>query len=310
MTELTDSADLLGDADGLRERFDREGYLFVRELVPAADVERVRADFLGALDSVGWLQPGSHGSSVLPSDRARRESPDAGAEFFEGYVALQRLQSFHELAHHDRVLALAGAILDDEVLVHPRKIARAALPRDFVYMTAPHQDYRLIQGTGDVLTLWLPLGDCPGELGGLAVLAGSHRLGLLPVEEAPGVGGLRVDIPADFDSAELDWRVADMRAGDALLFHSLTVHAAKPNYTDNMRLSVDFRYQSVRDPVVPGSLEPHGRPHVPAYDELTAGWTDRASVQAPAGVPLAQPFDVFDPAVPTPPSRILSLVRA
>lgn len=305
MTELTKSSIREG-ADTLRQRFDDEGYLYLPGVVSGEVVNGVRADFLTALGKVGWIADGPVGSDV-PTDKAQRESPDADERFFEGYIELQRLQTFHELPHRQELMEVAGILLQDEVLCHPRKIARAALPKDFVFMTAPHQDYRLIQGTGDVLTVWLPIGDCPGDLGGLAVLSGSHRLGLLEVTEAPGVGGLKVDIPADFEDPSLDWRVSDMTAGDVLVFHSLTVHSAKPNVTDRLRLSADFRYQSVNEPVVAGSLSPHGAPFVPEYDELTRGWTSTASVEAPAGVQVVEQFDVFMPGVPTPPSRILSL---
>lgn len=305
MTQLTESSPL-DDRDVLRKRFAEEGYLFLRGLIPPDVVTQVRADFMTALQSVGWLEPSDDGSAI-PTGKARRESPDAGPEFFEGYIALQRLQRFHELAHHPRVLKTVNVLIEGDLLVHPRKVARAALPRDFEFMTASHQDYRLIQGTADVLTLWVPLGDCPQQLGGLGMLAGSPRMGLLPVDEAPGVGGLRVDVPADFDSPDLNWHGSDMSAGDAILFHSLTVHAAKPNYTDQLRLSVDYRYQSVLEPVLPASLGPHGRPHVPPYDELTADWSDTWSVQAPAGLRLAEQFDVFDPAISTPPSRLVTL---
>jgi ectoine hydroxylase-related dioxygenase (phytanoyl-CoA dioxygenase family) len=304
VTELTESSPF-DDADILRKRFEEEGYLFLRGLIPPDDVLRVRADFVTALQSVGWVQEVS--DQAIPTSKARRESPDSGPEFFEGYIALQRLQSFHELGHHPRIREALGVLIPGDLLAHPRKVARAALPKDFNFMTASHQDYRLIQGTADVLTLWVPLGDCPQELGGLAMLSGSYRRGLLPAVEAPGVGGLRVDIPADFDSPDLDWRTSDMQAGDALLFHSLTVHAAKPNYTDSLRLSVDYRYQSLDDPVLPASLGPHGRPHVPEYAELTADWTETWSVDTPEGVRLAEQFDVFDPSIPTPPSRILPL---
>jgi hypothetical protein len=305
VTELTKSYVHEG-AEALCGRFDEEGYLYLPGLVPAEAVQGVRADFLGALGKVGWIADGPPGSAV-PTERARREPLDPDPAFFEGYIELQRLQSFHELPYRPELMEVSRILLQDEVLCHPRKIARAALPKDFVFMTAPHQDYRLIQGTGDVLTLWMPMGDCPDDLGGLAVLSGSHRLGLLEVTEAPGVGGLKVDIPADFDSPDLDWRVSEMAAGDVLVFHSLTVHSAKPNLMDSLRLSADFRYQSVNEPLVPGALGPHGAPYVPEYDELTRGWTSTASVDAPPGVKLAEPFDVFAPGIPTPPSRILSL---
>ena len=62
------------------------------------------------------------------------------------------------------------------------------------------------------------------------------------------------------------------KAGDLLLFHSHTIHAARPNITENhLRISVDYRYQGVSQPVVPDSLEPHyGRL---TWDDIYMCWT-------------------------------------
>ncbi len=43
-----------------------------------------------------------------------------------------------------------------------------------------------------------------------------------------------------------------------LVFHSLTMHKALPNATqDQVRISLDNRYQRVRDPIDEGALKPH-----------------------------------------------------
>jgi ectoine hydroxylase-related dioxygenase (phytanoyl-CoA dioxygenase family) len=54
------------------------------------------------------------------------------------------------------------------------------------------------------------------------------------------------------------WRSGPFDAGDVVLFHSLNVHAGTPNRTQNrLRLSCDFRYQGVSQPVHHSSLKPH-----------------------------------------------------
>ena len=57
----------------------------------------------------------------------------------------------------------------------------------------PHQDFIHIQGSPNVWTAWLPLGDCAHDLGGLSLLVGSHKVGVLAVSRALGAGGLRTD---------------------------------------------------------------------------------------------------------------------
>lgn len=294
-------ADLDATDAALRAQLDRDGYLFLRGLFPAAEVLALRSAVLGALDEAGWLV--GDPADALPSAGARREEAQAEPAFFEGYRRIQSLQRFHELAHHPSVVGLASRLVGDEVLVHPRKIARVGLPHDD-HIVAPHQDHPLIQGTPDVLTVWVPVGDAPDELGGLRVLTGSHRGGLRPVRANVRVGGL--ELVEDLDG-EAGWRTADFRAGDALVFHSLTIHAAKPNRTDRLRMSVDYRYQALREPVVEGTLVPHYYPAVPGHDELTAGWTSADSVRVPDDVVVGGAFDPFE-GPPTPvTSRLVSL---
>jgi hypothetical protein len=45
-----------------------------------------------------------------------------------------------------------------------------------------------------------------------------------------------------------------LRAGDVLIFHSLTVHEALPNLSDQLRISLDCRFQNYRRAVNPGVL--------------------------------------------------------
>jgi ectoine hydroxylase-related dioxygenase (phytanoyl-CoA dioxygenase family) len=135
------------------------------------------------------------------------------------------------------------------------------------FTTPPHQDYLFIQGTPQTYTAWIPLCDCPVELGGLALLTGSHQVGLLPVHRASGPGGLGVE------AEELPgvWRTQSFQAGDALIFHSLTIHRALPNSSaDRLRLSVDFRYQALSAPVVEDSLLPHGGQV--SWEQAYRGW--------------------------------------
>ena len=301
--ELSDATALAGDPDALRGRLASEGYLWLRGLLPAGEVTEVRAAITTALDAAGWLADGSDPAEARPGPGFRHERAQVDDAYLAGYELLQRVQRFHELAHHPALVGLAAGILDAPVLAHPRKIVRASPPDDDAFRTPAHQDYRLIQGTVDVLTAWIPLGDCPDELGGLRILAGSPAQGLRPVAAASAVGGVAID---ERDEDPDRWRHAPMAAGDVLMFHSLTVHAARPNRTDRLRLSVDYRYQSQHEPIVAGSLRPHWWPRVADHDELTRGWTSTAAVDAPAGLRVAPPLpDPLDPDLVPPPSRLV-----
>lgn len=282
--QMVDSAPLLGDPQALRARLDAGSHLLFRGLLTRSDVLEVRRAITGALQQAGWIAPGTEPLEARPGAGACREGT---ARYPRMYGAVQSLEAFHRFAHHPALRGLAHDLLDGEPLVYPLKILRASLPHDPNFITPPHQDYPLIQGTVDVLTMWIPLGDIPREMGGLRVLSRSHRLGFRRVRSRRGTGGVGVDVRND----DPRWVTTDYRAGDVLLFHSLTVHGSRPNMTDRLRLSVDFRYQRVDDPIAEFSLRPHSHPLVPAFDVLTRGWETTRWVDVPAGVRAVPAFD-------------------
>ena len=112
----------------------------------------------------------------------------------------------------------------------------------------------------------MPLSDTPRKLGGVRVLARSHRKGLYNYHPAQGAGGMGVDA----ESLDSDWFTTDYRAGDGIIFHSLTVHESLPNLTpDRMRLAVDYRYQAMSEPILDTFLLPH---YAASWDSIYCGW--------------------------------------
>jgi hypothetical protein len=136
-----------------------------------------------------------------------------------------------------------------------------------------HQDFVHFQGSIETYTLWGPVGDCPIELGGLAVLPGSHKIGQVREHHfSLGAGGLAVD---EEDLAET-WLSTNYEAGDALIFPSLTVHQALPNYTeDRLRVSLDNRYQARDRPIAQHMLQPHLQGISGfTWEQCYTGWED------------------------------------
>jgi ectoine hydroxylase-related dioxygenase (phytanoyl-CoA dioxygenase family) len=259
-----------GDAgvERLRARAKEDGYLFFRQLLPPADVLRLRADMLAVVERHGWLENTGddrvavHVLEQVPESAMRT---DIGVTHV-AYDDIQKLESFHRLPHHPRLVSLFQTLFGREVLVHPRHIARLVTPHPAMVPTPLHQDFPLIQGTTDTWTCWLPIGDCPRDMGGLAVLRGSHRAGYMPVQPAQGAGA----IAAQTCPGDGEWVEGDYAAGDVLIFTCFTAHKAlRCQFPDRIRLSLDVRYQPADEPVEARSLLPHCDL---SWDEIYADW--------------------------------------
>jgi ectoine hydroxylase-related dioxygenase (phytanoyl-CoA dioxygenase family) len=175
-------------------------------------------------------------------------------DYIPVYSEVQRMEEFHALAHDAALLDPLEKVLEEKVLVHPMKIGRISFPNNVQNTTAAHQDYVHIQGSFDTFTSWISLGDVPRDLGGLAVLAGSHKLGVLQPKQAYGAGGLGLDT----DQYNLAWHNSDFQVGDVLLFLSNTVHKALPNLTqDRLRLSTDYRFTGITHAICETNLRVH-----------------------------------------------------
>jgi hypothetical protein len=273
ISAFIDSTPLLGDRDALRERAAADGYLFFRQLLPKEAVLSVRRDLLEVLGRHGWLAGGGDDGAIDLA--ALNQVPDAAMRLDIGvstaaYDDAQRLESVHRLPHHSNLLAFYRLFFGGEVLAHPRHIVRMITAHRAMVPTPQHQDFPLIQGAPETWTAWVPLGDCPRALGGLAVLRGSHQAGYLPILAAKGAGGLAVQTcPGEGG----DWRGIDYEAGDVLTFSSLTVHrGTRCQWKERVRLSMDVRYQSAGAAVEAKSLQPHCDL---SWDEIYAGWKQK-----------------------------------
>jgi len=138
----------------------------------------------------------------------------------------------------------------------------------------PHADVVYMgRGTHNLYTAWIPMGDAPFEMGGLAILENSR----LAREQMRDYYSIDVDsycvnekrLPEKHDALEARkrfgflthdteglrkqigtrWLTADYRAGDFLTFHvPTTIHGVTDNQSDRYLLSTDSRYQPADEP--------------------------------------------------------------
>jgi len=251
--EFQVSNDALDDGDELHRRLAVDGYIFIRGLLDPQPLWDLRLQMLEVMRQGGWLQAGSKVSDGVAN--VSKKCAEGDPEYLAMYKNIQRLEAFHRLPHDPAIISLMEKIVGETVLPHPSKVARLWFPQNTLHTTPAHQDFVHFQGTYDTYTCWTPVGDCPIELGPLAVLVGSQQSGeVFDHHFALGAGGLAVDTGTLSDA----WVSSDFASGDALIFPSRTVHQALPNVTrDRLRVSLDNRYQAQSQPIAEHQLLPH-----------------------------------------------------
>jgi ectoine hydroxylase-related dioxygenase (phytanoyl-CoA dioxygenase family) len=253
-SSLVDGSFALDDHGVLRELARREGYLFLPRLLQEERIGAARQAMLATAERHG----------LLGGARPRLIEGQTDA-WYELYADLLRQQALYELAWDPALMAVVRAIVGDSVIPHPCGIFRVVGPGVETYAKPAHQDARYIGTHATIWTAWIACGTCDEDVGGLEVLARSHGLAELPVRRVEW--GSEVAAPPG-----LRWRRARMEDGDVLLFSSYTVHRAIPNISDDrLRLSADFRYQSVAEPFRPEALLPHAG--LLSWEEVYRDWS-------------------------------------
>ena len=263
-----DSTEALGDSDELRRRLRQDGYLFLRGLQDRTALSEVRMQVLATVERAGWMLPGSS-----PADGrvdAALACTEGDRAYADVYHEVQKLRSFHAVAHTKTVLTLLSDLFEGPAFVHPKKVGRLWFPQFTAHTTPLHQDYVHFQSNLEVLSVWTPLGDCPLELGPLAIVEGSHHIGkVIDHHFSLGAGALEVDGADSVGTL----RCSGFDLGDTLVFGCLMVHGALPNTTeDRLRVSLDNRYQRRGLPISAHQLLPHLNEGRLTWEGVYAEW--------------------------------------
>ncbi|XP_052242783.1 uncharacterized protein LOC127852830 isoform X2 [Dreissena polymorpha] len=255
---LQDSNHLIGDRDAIWREIKEKGYLLIRGMHDRQEVLDAR---LYVLDRIR-----KSGDRKFDSSRPWQEGV-LDARCGDGCVP--NWQGKNDVTHSEPII---------KVLEGPRPFKFfedlfGEKPRTFDYkwlravhrqaFTGAHVDnVYMARGTKNLLTMWTPFGDVDPEIGCLAVCEGSNRLpgfekfhqtySEIDVEaiNLNGSGWFTTD-PFEITQFGGQWKTAEFKAGDALIFGMNTVHMSTANLTDLVRISCDTRWQPANEPADP-----------------------------------------------------------
>jgi len=250
------------DSVSLKDDMETYGYVFIRDLIPKADLEQLLGDMTGIASDEGWTIEGT-----APSDRIANPAMacfDPDPKYKQAANRAFRLERVHALTHHPVLTDVMKRLVGPRLLIHPKPIARMIFPNCEKALLHAHQDNTGIAGSSESYTAWMPMHDCLEGQGTLEIKEASHRSGLLASD-----GYIQPEtIQGD------DWVGGRINAGDVAIFHSLTVHRSTLSTSNQLRFSVDCRFQSYDEAVSPLEIVfPNQAKGGRTWEDTYAGWT-------------------------------------
>ncbi|KAF2826273.1 hypothetical protein CC86DRAFT_455823 [Ophiobolus disseminans] len=256
--------------DELRRRYNEDGYVFLKGLLPKEDVLEARAEYFKLLSPSGVLQPGSQPvEGIFDSTKDASDFPGigAGAVGGNGKPGAETAERFVELAleaHYadwykekfckhpmlkDFVARFTG--WGGDTLPVRRSLLRNNTPGNKAI--GVHYDQIFLRhGEDTAVTAWIPMGDIGLTGGGLIYLENGHTLGRqveadfnrkaaesgLTDEETKNAfnqnmmsTGLLADGPREYSQTfGRRWLATTYEAGDVVLHTPYTIHASTMNY--------------------------------------------------------------------------------
>lgn len=237
VTPLKDSTPLLDSVDALRQRWEEDGYLFLRGIIEPELMHWAEQHYRKALADEGLIDLAA-------------EAPVWTGKVTDTWRPCDAIGTtvWHEVIKQPKLNAILRILFDAEPSWLPIAAHRSGFPAGPLkegqdIFAGRHQDAFYNEGMNSTIC-WMPVRDIETlDHGTFAVAEGVHKQGILHRKDLPNN---RIPEDAIPDSA---WRSTAYRVGDVLIFRDDTPHAALPNLSNEIRLSLDIRVNSSEAPI-------------------------------------------------------------
>jgi hypothetical protein len=230
------------------ESFKENGFLHGVKLLDEQQIETIRNELAAIADP-------KHPGHELFYEFHSNESTDPSTILFHALGAWRITEGLHDVLWNPRFLVAASQLLGDKPVRfwHDQIFWK---PPKQGGVVAWHQDYSYWTRTKPIahLTCWCGLDDATQENGCLQYIPGSHRWGLLPKPVIAGeLQGIKEFLTDEQKKQFEQPRFAEVKAGEAIFHHSLTLHGSGANTSSKPRRA--FVINAIADGVVSDSNE-------------------------------------------------------
>jgi len=243
--------------------FNENGFLAGVKMLDEKQINLLRNELAEVADT-------SHPGHGLFYEFHSNESTDPTTILFHALGAWRITPGFHDVLWNPRFLVAASQLLGNKPVRfwHDQLFAK---PPKKGGVVAWHQDYSYWTRTRPIahLSCWCGLDDSTKENGCLQYIPGSHQWGLLPKPVIAGeLQGIKDFLNDEQKKQFEDPMFAEVKAGEAIFHHSLTLHGSGENKSDKPRRA--FVINVFADGVISDSDEPmlDGVPVVPKGEKM------------------------------------------
>ncbi|CAH1230978.1 PHYHD1 [Branchiostoma lanceolatum] len=238
-------------------QFFEEGFVLVKdflkpeELQPVRDaIERLVDDLAERLFKAGKIKDKHKDASLFKRLTLLEKEYPGTAVILHKTGKLP--QGFRDLWSNERLLNVMEQLVGPEVAGNPVWNLRTKTPYNEQTEVPWHQDnaYFDEEALGTLIpTAWIPLLDATVQNGCMQMVRGGHRKGILARHVCCTGGTWYVEMAKEGMDQTLgcdltkDVVTCEMTYGSVLLFNNLTPHRSLPNISDDVRWSLDLRWQ-------------------------------------------------------------------
>jgi hypothetical protein len=212
-------------------QFERDGFLPGVRILDQRQIESLRSE-------LAELVAADHDGRDLWYEYHSNESSDSGTVLFHALGAWRIRPGLHDILWHPAFLVPASQLLGGPVRFwHDQLFCKPAKHGGVV---AWHQDYSYWTRTKPMahLTCWIGLDDATTENGCLHYIPGSHRWSLLPKTVLAGGMEAIKEILTPEQREHFAPVACELKAGEAVFHHPLTLHGSFANASPRPRRAV------------------------------------------------------------------------
>jgi ectoine hydroxylase-related dioxygenase (phytanoyl-CoA dioxygenase family) len=219
-------------SDAQVAQFERDGFFPGVRILDEPQIEALRSELADLVHA-------DHDGRELWYEYHSNESSDPGTVLFHALGAWRIRPALHDILWHPALLAPASQLLGGPVRFwHDQLFCKPAKHGGVV---AWHQDYSYWTRTKPMqhLTCWIGLDDATTENGCVHYVPGSHRWSLLPMTVlAGGMESIKEILTPEQQAAFAKPYACELKAGEAVFHHPLTLHGSFANASPRPRRAV------------------------------------------------------------------------